>query len=88
MHLLVYLSQVNEIAAVHYVLGKCDDDTIQNGSHRSNEIPSPGMVNLLFRLSRFLRKDRLLFILALLVFLSQVYQIAGGHYHWHGEDAW
>jgi hypothetical protein len=56
MPLLVFLSQIYEIAGAHYLKthGKDGDDTIQNRSQRSNQIPSLGMVNLLFLLLRFL----------------------------------
>jgi hypothetical protein len=55
----VFLSQVYEIACAHYHwhgedAWKFGDDTIKNGSHRSNQIPSPGMANLLLLLFRFL----------------------------------
>ena len=57
--------------------GKCDGDTIQIGSHGSNRIPSPGMVNLVLLLLRFLSKNELPFIMPLLAFVSQVYEVVG-----------
>ena len=48
--------------------GKSDGDTIQNGSQRSNQIPSPGMVNLLLLVLIFHCKDRLAIIMPFLVF--------------------
>jgi hypothetical protein len=67
--------------------GKFCGDTTQNGSHKSNQILSPGMVNLLLLVLRFLCKNRLSIIMPLLVFFSQLNDIAGAHYHGHGEYA-
>ena len=93
MPLLVFLSQVYEIAGAHCPWhgishGKFGGNTIQNGSGISNQIPSPDMVNLLLLLLRFLRKDRLPFIMLLLVFLSQVHKITGAHCPWQADYAW
>ena len=61
---------------------------IQIGSHTSNQIPSPGMVNLLLLLLRILSNNGLTIIMPLPVFLSQVYKIDATHCPWHGECAW
>jgi hypothetical protein len=46
-------------------------DTIQIGSQGSTQIPSPGMVNLLLLLLRFLSNNGLPIIMPLLVFVSR-----------------
>ena len=71
-----------------YAHGKFDGDTIRIGSHRSKQIPSPGMVNLLLLLLRILSNNGLTIIMPLPVFLSQVYKIDATHCPWHGECAW
>ena len=67
--------------------GKFGGVTIQIGSHRSNQIPLPGMANLLLLLLRFLSNNGLPIIMPLLVFLSELYEIAGAHCSLHGEWA-
>ena len=68
--------------------GKFDGDSIQIGSHRSNQFPSPGMVNLLLLLLRFLSNNGLPITMPLIALLSQVYEIAGAHSTWHGQCPW
>jgi hypothetical protein len=68
--------------------GKFGGHTIQIANRRSNQIPSSGMVNLLLLLLRFLSNNGLPIIMSLLVFSSQVYEIAGAHCSWHDECAW
>jgi hypothetical protein len=51
--------------------GKFGGDIIQNGGHRSNQIPSPGKVNLLMLVLRFLCKGRLPIIMPLLAFFHR-----------------
>jgi hypothetical protein len=57
--LLLFLDRFTKLQ-VHITIGmvntngKFGGDTIQNGSHRSNQIPSPGLGNLLLLLLRFL----------------------------------
>jgi hypothetical protein len=70
------------------MFGKCEEDTIQNGRHRSKKIPSPGMVNLPFLLLRFLSNDRLPIIMPLLESLSQLYEIDGADCSSNGEYPW
>jgi hypothetical protein len=50
---------------------KFGGDSIQIGSNRSNQIPSPCMVNLLLLLLRFLSNNQLPIIMPLLVFFHR-----------------
>jgi hypothetical protein len=68
--------------------GKFGGDTIQHAAGRRNQILSHSLVNLLLLRLRFLWKDRLPITMPLLLFLWQVYEIAGEHCPRYGKYAW